>query len=208
MVELDFGDWTRLVVSCVYLVAEGLVVKTRSPKVDKIRRGILELLLAHAPHSPQLVALAAEYGADCNRFEQDGSFCIHCGLCVRYCAEVAQKNAVGFIDRGTRKEISFIPEIAATECNDCKACFPLCPTSYVQAAFVLAESLAFPRDGKSWGPPPDQGPGRGGGNTRPAPVGPRNPAQREAPRNPGTCGPSPVQALDGSGPSSPTIGEG
>jgi hypothetical protein len=26
-------------------------------------------------------------------------------------------------------------------------CFPLCPTSYLQAAFVLTESLAFPREG-------------------------------------------------------------
>ena len=145
MVELDFGDWTRLVVSCVYLVEEGLVVKTRSEKVDKIRKGILELLLAHAPYSPQLNRWAAEFGADRNRFVQDASFCIHCGLCVRYCAEVAKKHAVGFIDRGVRKEISFIPEIAARECNDCKECFPLCPTSYLQAAFVLTESLMFPR---------------------------------------------------------------
>ena len=71
MVELDFGDWTRLVVSCVYLVDEGLVVRTRSPKVDKIRKGILELQLAHAPESPQLTALAEEYGADRNRFEPE-----------------------------------------------------------------------------------------------------------------------------------------
>lgn len=143
MVELDFGDWTRLVVSCVYMVAEGLVVRTRSEKVDRIRKGILELQLAHAPEAPQLVALAEEYGADRYRYEQDASFCIHCGLCVRYCAEVVEKHAVGFIDRGIRKEISFIPQIAAAECNDCKRCFPLCPTSYLQAAFVRVESLAF-----------------------------------------------------------------
>jgi predicted molibdopterin-dependent oxidoreductase YjgC len=115
--------------------------------VDKIRKGILELQLAHAPHSPVLNRWAEEYGADRDRFGQDASFCIHCGLCVRYCAEVAKKHAVGFIDRGIRKEICFIPEIAARECNDCKECFPLCPTSYAQAAFVLTESLAFPRDG-------------------------------------------------------------
>jgi epoxyqueuosine reductase QueG len=30
-------------------------------------------------------------------------------------------------------------------CNSCKECFELCPTSYLQAAFVLTESLAFPR---------------------------------------------------------------
>ena len=104
---------------------------------------ILELLLAHAPDSPELKELAQVYGADKDRFEKVASFCIHCGLCVRYCDEVKKKNAVGFIDRGMRKEISFIPEIAAKDCSDCKECFALCPTSYLQAAFVLTESLAF-----------------------------------------------------------------
>ena len=71
--------------------------------------------------------------------------CIHCGLCVRYCAEVKKLNAVGFIDRGIRKEICFIPEIAARECKSCMECFPLCPTSYLQAAFVLVEALTTHR---------------------------------------------------------------
>jgi epoxyqueuosine reductase QueG len=48
---------------------------------------------------------------------------------------------VGFVDRGIRKEISFIPELAAAHCDECKECFPLCPTSYLQAAYVLTESL-------------------------------------------------------------------
>ena len=105
---------------------------------------ILELLLAHAPDSPELQELAQAYGADRDRFEKEASFCIHCGLCVRYCAEVKQKNAVGFVDRGIRKEISFIPEIAAKECWNCKECFPLCPTSALQAAYVLTEALYSP----------------------------------------------------------------
>jgi bidirectional [NiFe] hydrogenase diaphorase subunit len=145
IVEVASRGWTKLVVSCVYPVEENLVVRTRSEKIDRIRKNILELLLAHAPDAPKLVELAEEYGADKDRFEPDPSFCIHCGLCVRYCAEVKGKHAVGFVDRGIRKEISFIPEIAARECNDCKACFPLCPTSYLQAAFVLTASLAFPK---------------------------------------------------------------
>ncbi|NNF99697.1 MAG: 2Fe-2S iron-sulfur cluster binding domain-containing protein [Desulfobacteraceae bacterium] len=143
IVEVEAGGWTKLVVSCVYPVEENLIVRTRSEKVDRIRKSILELLLAHAPDAFELQDLAKEYGADKNRFEKDASFCIHCGLCVRYCAEVKKKNAIGFIDRGIRKEISFIPEIAARECNDCKECFPLCPTSYLQAVFVLTEGLAF-----------------------------------------------------------------
>jgi NADH dehydrogenase/NADH:ubiquinone oxidoreductase subunit G len=145
IVEADTEGGKSVVASCVYRAEDGLVINTRADKIDRIRRGILELLLAHAPDSPPLQELAVEYGADRSKFEQEASFCVHCGLCVRYCAEIKQKHAVGFIDRGIRKEISFLPEIAAAECNDCKECFPLCPTSYVQAAFVLVESLAFPR---------------------------------------------------------------
>jgi bidirectional [NiFe] hydrogenase diaphorase subunit len=144
VVEADVRGRTSLVVSCVYQVEENLVVRTRSEKVARIRKTLLELLLAHAPDSPKLMELAAEYGADKDRFEKEASFCVHCGLCVRYCAEVKKKNAVGFVDRGIRKEISFIPAVAARECHGCKECFPLCPTSYLQAAFVLTEALAFP----------------------------------------------------------------
>jgi NADH dehydrogenase/NADH:ubiquinone oxidoreductase subunit G len=141
IVEVDERGWTKLVVSCVYPVAQGLVVRTRSEKIDRIRKMILELQLAHAPDAFELQALAKEYNADPNRFEKEASFCIHCGLCVRYCAEVKGKHAVGFIDRGMRKEISFIPEIAAQACWNCKECFELCPTEALQAAYVLTESL-------------------------------------------------------------------
>ena len=148
IVEVEARGWTKLVVSCVYPVEEKLIVRTRSEKIDRIRKTVIELLLAHAPDSPALCDLAQVYGADEKRFEKEASFCIHCGLCVRYCAEVKKKNAVGFVDRGIRKEISFIPEIASKECNDCKECFPLCPTSYLQAAFVLTEALVFPSSSK------------------------------------------------------------
>jgi NADH dehydrogenase/NADH:ubiquinone oxidoreductase subunit G len=143
-VEVEVRGWTRLVAACLYPVAPDLVVRTRSKQVDKIRKMILELLLAHAPDSTELKNLALEYGADSNRFEEEPSFCILCGLCVRYCAEVKQKNAIGFVDRGANREICFIPEIAARECWNCKECFPLCPTSYLQAAYHLTEALAFP----------------------------------------------------------------
>jgi bidirectional [NiFe] hydrogenase diaphorase subunit len=142
IVEVENRGRTNLVVSCVYPVEGNLVVTTRSEKIDRIRKMILELQMAHAPDAFELLDLAKEYGADRDRFEKEASFCIHCGLCVRYCAEVKQKHAVGFVDRGTRKEISFIPEIAAKECWDCKECFPLCPTEALQAAFVLTKALS------------------------------------------------------------------
>ena len=144
IVEVEVRRTTRVVVSCVYQVANNIIVRTRSEKIDRIRKMILELLLAHAPDSIILQDLAKECGADKNRFEKEPSFCIHCGLCVRYCAEVRKKNAVGFVDRGIRKEISFIPEISSKECRNCKECFPLCPTEALQAAFVLTEALTSP----------------------------------------------------------------
>jgi bidirectional [NiFe] hydrogenase diaphorase subunit len=140
-VEVESRGSSRLVIACVYPAEKNLVVRTRSEKVDRIRRMILELLLAHAPDAFDLQDLAKEYGADKNRFEKESSFCVHCGLCVRYCAEVKKKNAVGFVDRGIRKEISFVPGIASKECWSCKECFPLCPTEALQAAYVLTEAL-------------------------------------------------------------------
>jgi len=145
IVEVEDRGWTKLVVSCVYPVQNDIIVRTRSEKIDRIRKTIIELLMAHAPDAPALVKLAKEYGADRDRYERDASFCIHCGLCVRYCHEVAKKDAIGFVDRGINKEISFIPEIAAKECPSCKECFPLCPTSYLQAAYVLVDGLSFPK---------------------------------------------------------------
>jgi AraC family transcriptional regulator len=88
---------------------------------------------------------AKDYHADKDRFPKSPSFCNQCGLCVRYCALIKQKNAVGFVDRGLAREISFIPEIASEVCLDCKECFQLCPTSTLQEAF---DSM---RSGMIWG---------------------------------------------------------
>ena len=143
-VEIEARGRTNLVAACLYPVEQNLVVRTRSEKVDKTRKVLLELMLAHAPDAAELQDLAQEYGADKARFEKESSFCILCGLCVRYCAEVKKKNAIGFVNRGARREISFIPEIASKECWNCKECFPLCPTEALQAAFLLTKALMSP----------------------------------------------------------------
>ena len=142
-VETEAQGRKNLVASCLYPVERNLIVRTRTESVDEIRKMILELLLAHAPGAPALQDLAREYGANENLFEKEPSFCILCGLCVRYCTEVKKKNAIAFADQGPKREINFIPEIASKECWKCKECFPLCPTSYLQAAYFLTEGLAF-----------------------------------------------------------------
>ena len=141
-VEAELNGRLSYVAACVRPVESDFVIRTKSEKVNKIRKVLLEELLAHAPDSEDLASLAQEYGADKNRFEKEASFCVLCGLCVRYCAEVKKKDAIGFVDRGARRAINFIPELAAKECWNCKECFPLCPTSALQAAYVLTEALA------------------------------------------------------------------
>ena len=143
-VEIEARGRINLVAACLYPVEQNLVVRTRSEKVDKTRKVLLELMLAHAPDAAELQDLAQEYGADKARFEKESSFCILCGLCVRYCAEVKKKNAIGFVDRGVRREVIFIPEIASKECWNCKECFPLCPTEALQATFLLTKALMSP----------------------------------------------------------------
>ncbi len=143
-VEIETRGRTNLVAACCYPVEQNLVVRTRSEKVDRTRQTLLELMLAHAPEAGVLQDLAQEYGANKAHFEKEPSFCILCGLCVRYCAEVKKKNAVGFVGRGARREINFIPEIASKECWNCKECFPLCPTEALQASYLLTKALMFP----------------------------------------------------------------
>ena len=100
-VEAETRGRTKLVAACLFPVQADLIVRTRSETVDKIRKLILEFLLAHAPDSEQMKELAAEYGADKDRFPKSSSFCILCGLCVRYCAEVKKKNVIAFVDNGS-----------------------------------------------------------------------------------------------------------
>lgn len=140
-VEVSSRGRTNFVAACLYPVEANISVTTQSDKIDGIRKVLVEMMLAHAPDSPELLALAKEYRAEAGRFKKKPSFCILCGLCVRYCDEVKKKNAIGFVDRGTRREISFIPDISIKECWNCKECFPLCPTSALQANYFLTEAL-------------------------------------------------------------------
>ena len=153
IVEIVKGKRSRLVTSCVYLVEDGLVVKTESEPVIKIRRMLLELMWARAPGVQPLRNYGMRYGitgvqairdygitATKTKFEIEPTFCILCGLCVRYCAEVKKKNAIGFIGRGTEREVVFFPEIAREECPNCKECFSLCPTGALPSHYALAEA--------------------------------------------------------------------
>jgi NADH dehydrogenase/NADH:ubiquinone oxidoreductase subunit G len=136
-VEIIKGGKSRLVTSCIYQVEEGLVVKTESEPVINGRKLILEMLWARSPGVQVLREYGIKYGIDMNKFKTAPTNCILCGLCVRYCAEVKKKNAIGFINRGTERAVMFYPEIASQECRLCGECFSLCPTGVLPSNYAL-----------------------------------------------------------------------
>lgn len=136
-VEIVKGKKSQLVASCAYPVEEGLIIQTESEPVVKGRKMILELLWARAPGIQELRRLVEKYHVDKSKFEVAPTFCVLCGLCVRYCAEVKKKNAIGFIGRGTERAITFYPEIASEECYKCGECYDICPTGVLPSNYAL-----------------------------------------------------------------------
>ena len=51
--------------------------------------------------------------------------CSLCGKCVRYCAEVAKKNAIYFKGRDIDRHPALVPGMG-DECSACMQCFDLC----------------------------------------------------------------------------------
>ncbi len=147
MVEIESRGRTSVDTSCSHPVENGIIVRTKTENIINIRRTLLELMMAHAPDGVQIAELAKEYGARRDLYEKDPTFCILCGLCVRYCNEVKGLNAIGFVDHGIRREVNFVPELSAKVCWDCKECFPLCPTSILQAKFLLTSAFMSPTAG-------------------------------------------------------------
>ena len=62
MVEVDRGGGWQVVTACNCLVEEGLAVRVDSERAVRARQGVMELLLARCPESPELRALAARMG--------------------------------------------------------------------------------------------------------------------------------------------------
>ena len=157
-VEIVKGQRSRLVTSCTYNVEDGLVVNTESQLLTEGRKMLLELMWVRAPGVQPITNYGKRYGISgvlpirdyrviCGiasppkpKFELEPSFCILCGLCVRYCKEVKKKNAIGFVGRGTEREIVFFPEIARHECPNCQECYSLCPTGILPSHHGLIEA--------------------------------------------------------------------
>ncbi len=138
-VEIIKGQRSRLVTSCVYPVEDGLIVKTESEPVIQVRKTLLEMMWARAPGVPVLRDYGIKYGIDKSKFDVEPTFCILCGLCVRYCSEVKKKNLIGFVGRGTERQVMFLPGADFNECLKCGECYNLCPTGVMPSNYGLAQ---------------------------------------------------------------------
>ena len=150
------GAKTPVVASCVYPVAEGMVVHTNTPAVREVRKNIVELMLASHPRDClfcprngdcELQEIAAGLGIREIGFEgerrkpekdqgnpaicRDPEKCILCTRCVRVCSERQGLGIYGTNYRGFDSvvEPAFglgLGEVACTYCGQCAA---VCPTA-------------------------------------------------------------------------------
>jgi len=138
-VEIVKGERSQLVTSCVYPVEEGLVVRTESEPVIEVRRMLLEMMWSRAPGVGVLRDYCKKYGVDNSSIDIEPTYCILCGLCVRYCSEVKKKNYIGFVGRGKERQVMFMPEADLNECLKCGECFEICPTGVLPSNYGVAQ---------------------------------------------------------------------
>lgn len=133
MVEVVQNKQSRLVTSCSFPVERGMEVFTDTARVRKIRRMVVELLLARCPDVPLIQTLARQMGVDSLRLrKKEGKECILCGLCVRFCEEVVGVGAIGLANRGTEREVATPFRVASDVCIGCGSCTYICPTGCIE----------------------------------------------------------------------------
>jgi NADH dehydrogenase/NADH:ubiquinone oxidoreductase subunit G len=147
---VEVGGMGRLQPSCVVEVAPDMEVTTRSDRVDRARRTLLEMLASTVDleEAPSITRMIADYGADPDRFPdarrrrteviddnpmyvRDYSQCVLCWRCVQVCADDAQYTfAINFSGRGYDTQIGtfFDASIPQTTCVFCGQCLGVCPT--------------------------------------------------------------------------------
>ncbi|MBI4577689.1 MAG: (2Fe-2S)-binding protein [Planctomycetes bacterium] len=135
MVEIE-GQRTPTVTGCTTPVAEGMAVRTSTPKVRAAQEAVLEYLLANHPLDCPVCDQAGEcdlqdfsfrHGRGQGRFHEEkvvkhikdlgprvkfwGTRCIVCTRCVRFCQEVSGTGELSVIERGDHSVIDTFPGI-------------------------------------------------------------------------------------------------
>ncbi len=160
IIEVDARNGTPS--SCTTPVAEGMKVTTRSEKIDRIRKGVMELYLSDHPakcatgDECELHGVAKKLGIETSRyaggdthldlakdesnpyFTFDSTECIVCNRCVRACDEVQGTFALTIENRGFKARVSSSgTSFIESECVSCGACVQACPTGALTEKSLL-----------------------------------------------------------------------
>jgi len=162
-----------LLPACYAEATDGMVVKTTTDTLERIRKTLVELLLSDHDMECQgcaksgrceLQELANRYGITESPFVgekheyvehvenpfvmRDYNKCIMCGRCIRICREVQGVGVYDFINRGF-KAIPGTPydkPMQETPCEFCGQCISTCPTGAIKARPYEAEGRVAARD--------------------------------------------------------------
>jgi formate dehydrogenase major subunit len=149
----------RVVASCHTPVADGMYICPSTPRIRRLRKNILELVLSEYPEwmiqpeegylptefqsvlsysgftgtrYPSLMN-APDFSADLSHpyIKSDFSGCIKCYKCVRACDELQSEHILGIMGRGSKSRIikGYDESFLDSGCVSCGACVQACPTN-------------------------------------------------------------------------------
>lgn len=145
----------KLQASCVFPVADNMIVHTNSPRVRRARKSTVELLLSDHPQecltcvrngSCELQALTRDLGIREIHFAgkrhnlptddssasivRDPNKCVLCRRCIAVCSKVQGLSILGALERGFDTVVApaWHQNLAETACTNCGQCVVACPT--------------------------------------------------------------------------------
>ncbi|MBM3132748.1 MAG: 2Fe-2S iron-sulfur cluster binding domain-containing protein, partial [Chloroflexi bacterium] len=93
IVEHVVNGRSKVTASCTLNVEEGMVIRTSTDRIRKLRRNLAELLVAQAPNSRAIQDIAVRCGVTSVRYPFRNEDCVLCGRCVRVCTEIWKARA-------------------------------------------------------------------------------------------------------------------